>query len=163
MECEVRGRRTKSRNHMKTPIYYTKPSITHREVEYASDAALSGWGSRCYEYIDRFEHKFKEHLDIKHAIATSSCTGALTLGLTGLGVGPGDEVILADTNWIASAAPIVHLGARPIFVDILPDSWCIDPEHIRQAISPRTKAIIAVHLYGNLCNMDQILEIGFVS
>lgn len=145
---------------MKTRIYYTKPSITDLEVRYATDAAKNGWGDRCYEYITRFERSFCEHLGVKHAIATSSCTGALHMGMAALGIGPGDEVIMADTNWIATAAPIVHLGAKPIFVDILPDSWCIDPELTEAAITPRTKAIVAVHLYGNLCDMDRILSIG---
>lgn len=67
---------------------------------------------------------------------------------------------MADTNWIATASPIVHLGAKPVFVDILPDSWCIDPEKAESAITPRTKAIVAVHLYGNLCDMDGLLAIG---
>jgi len=145
---------------MKSRILYTKPSITEREVAYATDAARNGWGDKCYEYIERFEVVFKKHLDVKHAIATSSCTGALHLGLAALGVGAGDEVILADTNWIATAAPIVHLGARPIFVDILEESWCLDPDRVEEAITPRTKAIIAVHLYGNLCDMDRLLAIG---
>ena len=144
----------------KPRIYYTKPSITELEVRYAADAAANGWGDRCYEYISRFEELFKEHLGVKYAIATSSCTGALHMGLAALGVGPGDEVILADTNWIATAAPIVHLGAKPIFVDILPDSWCIDPELAEQAITPKTKAIIATHIYGNLCDMHRLLAIG---
>ena len=65
---------------------------------------------------------FKQHLGVKYAIATSSCTGALHMGLAALGIGPGDEVILADTNWIATAAPITYLGAKPVFVDILPDT-----------------------------------------
>lgn len=145
---------------MNPRIHYTKPSITEREVEYATDAARNGWGDRCYEYINRFEELFKQHLGVKYAIATSSCTGALHMGLAALGIGPGDEVILADTNWIATAAPIVHLGAKPVFVDILADSWCIDPELAEAAITPRTKAIIAVHLYGNLCDMDHLLAIG---
>ena len=98
---------------MKTRIHYTKPSITDLEVSYAADAARNGWGAACYEYIDRFENAFRAYLGVEYAIATSSCTGALHLGLAGLGIGPGDEVILADTNWIASAAPIVHLGAKP--------------------------------------------------
>ncbi len=145
---------------MNSRIYYTKPSITEKEVEYATDAARNGWGERCYEYINRFEELFKQHLGVKYAIATSSCTGALHMGLAALGVGPGDEVILADTNWIASAAPITYLGAKPVFVDILPDSWCLDPVLVEQAITPRTKAIIAVHLYGNLCELEQLLAIG---
>ncbi|MCT7974879.1 MULTISPECIES: DegT/DnrJ/EryC1/StrS family aminotransferase [Oscillatoriales] len=145
---------------MKPRIYYTKPSITELEVEYATDAARNGWGERCYEYITRFEEAFKAYLGVQYAIATSSCTGALHMGMAALGIGPGDEVILADTNWIATAAPIVHLGAKPVFVDILPDSWCIDPELAEAAITPRTKAIIAVHLYGNLCEMERLLAIG---
>ena len=145
---------------MNPRIYYTKPSITELEVAYATDSARHGWGDRCYEYIARFEEGFKAHLGVKYAIATSSCTGALHMGLAALGVGPGDEVILADTNWIASAAPIVHLGAKPVFVDILPDSWCIDPDRAEAAITQRTKAILAVHLYGNLCDMDKLMDIG---
>lgn len=145
---------------MKTRIYYTKPSITALEVRYATDAAANGWGEHCYDYIDRFESAFKAHLGVKYAIATSSCTGALHMGLAALGIGRGDEVIMADTNWIATASPIVHLGATPVFVDVLADSWCLDPDQVERAITPRTKAIIAVHLYGNLCDMDRLLSIG---
>lgn len=145
---------------MSRRIYYTKPSITEREVAYATDAAANGWGERCYDYITRFESLFCDHLGVHHAIATSSCTGAMHMGLAALGIAPDDEVIMADTNWIATAAPVVHLGAKPVFVDILPDTWCIDPEQAERAITPRTKAIIAVHLYGNLCDMDALLEIG---
>lgn len=145
---------------MKQRIYYTKPSITEKEVAYATDAARNGWGDRCYEYINRFEGMFREFTGATYSIATSSCTGAIHMGLAALGVGLGDEVILADINWIASAAPITYLGAKPVFVDILPDTWCIDPDLAEVAITPKTKAIIAVHLYGNLCEMDRLLEIG---
>lgn len=145
---------------MKPRIYYTKPSITEKEVAYATEAARDGWGDKCYEYIGRFEAMFKKYTGTSYAIATSSCTGAIHLGLAALGIGPGDEVILADTNWIASAAPITYLGAKPVFVDILPDTWCLDPVKTEAAITPKTKAIIAVHLYGNLCEMDKLLEIG---
>ncbi len=145
---------------MSQRIYYTKPSIGQLEIEYASDAVRNGWGDRCYEYINRFEELFKKHLGVEYAIATSSCTGALHMGMAALGIGPGDEVIMADTNWIASAAPIVHLGAKPVFVDILPDSWCLDPDKVEAAITPKTKAILAVHIYGNLCDMDRLLAIG---
>lgn len=141
-------------------IHYTKPSITELEIRYANDAVTHGWGERCYEYIERFEQGFRTHLGVRYAIATSSCTGALHLGLAALGIGAGDEVILADINWIASAAPIVHLGATPILVGVLPDSWCLDPAEVEKAITPRTKAILAVHLYGNLCDMDALLAIG---
>jgi perosamine synthetase len=141
-------------------IYYTKPSITELEVRYAADAAATQWGDRHSEYLERFEAGFRKHLGARHAIATSSCTGAIHLGFAGLGIRPGDEVILADINWIASVAPLVHLGAKPVFVDVLPDSWCIDPAKAEAAITPKTKAILAVHLYGNLCDMDALLDIG---
>ncbi len=141
-------------------IHYTKPSITELEVRYATDAAANGWGERCYDYIHRFERLFREHLGVGHAIATSSATGALHLGLAALGIGPGDEVILGDINWIASAAPVTYLGARPVLVDVLPDSWCLDPRQVERAITPRTRAILAVHLYGNLCDMAALLAIG---
>jgi perosamine synthetase len=141
-------------------IYYTKPSITSKEIEYATDAATFGWGERCYEYIARFEQMFKSHLSVEYAIATSSCTGAMHMGLASLDVGLGDEVIIGDINWIASAAAITYLGARPVLVDVLEDSWCLDPVKVEEAISSKTKAIIAIHLYGNLAAMDELLSMG---
>ncbi|MBU0807360.1 MAG: DegT/DnrJ/EryC1/StrS family aminotransferase [Gammaproteobacteria bacterium] len=137
-------------------IYYTKPSIGERELEYAMDAVRNGWGEHCYDYILRFQREFAAYLDVPHAVATSSCTGALHLGLRALGIGPGDEVILADINWIASAAPVFYVGATPVLVDVLEDSWCLDPNAVRRAITPRTKAIIAVHLYGNLAALAEL-------
>lgn len=147
-------------NDISRKIPYTKPSITELEIDYAADAVRNGWGEECYKYIYRFEEAFKRHLGVQYAISTSSCTGALHMGMHALGIGPGDEVIMANTNWVASAAPIVHLGGKPIFVDILPDSWCLDPRQVEAAITSRTKAIVAVHLYGNLCEMDELLAIG---
>jgi perosamine synthetase len=145
---------------MRPRIYYTKPSITELEVTYATDAARNGWGDRCHEYIGRFENAFKAHLNVEYAIATSSCTGALHMGLAGLGIGAGDEVIMADTNWVATVSPVVQLGALPVFVDIMPDSWCIDPELAEAAITRHTRAIVATHLYGNLCDMNRLLRLG---
>ena len=141
-------------------IPLSRPSITDAEVALVTDAIQNGWGDRCYDYIHRFEQAFADHVGVRHAIATSSCTGALHMGMAALGIGPGDEVILADTNWVASVAPVMYLGAQPVLVDVLPDTWCLDPQAVRAAISPRTKAIIAVHLYGNLCHMDELLALG---
>lgn len=144
-------------------IAYTRPSVTALETGYVADAAANGWGEHCHAWLHRFEAAFAAHLGVRHAVATSSCTGALHLGLAALGgpgIGPGDEVILADANWVATAAPIVQLGATPVFVDIRPDSWCIDAGRVAAAITPRTRAIVAVHLYGNLCEMDRLLAIG---
>ncbi len=137
-------------------IYYTKPSIGELERAYVNDAVTNGWGEQCYAYIQRFEREFAARLGVSHAVATSSCTGALHLGLRALDIGPGDEVILADMNWIASAAPVCYVGAQAVLVDVLPDSWCLDPAAVARAITPRTKAIIAVHLYGNLAALAEL-------
>lgn len=141
-------------------VLYTKPSITVLETELATDAAAHGWGERCYDYILRFEREFGAYLGTPFAISTSSCTGALHMGLAALGIGVGDEIILADTNWVATVAPIVHLGATPVFVDIDRTSWCIDAQAAEKAITPRTRAILVTHLYGNLADMDALLALG---
>jgi perosamine synthetase len=140
-------------------IYYTKPSITELELAYASDAVKNGWGNRCYEYIDKFEKSFRDHIGTKYSIATSSATGALHIGMAALDIGEGDEVILANTNWVASVAPILYLGAKPILVDIDETSWCLSIKEVKKAITTKTKAIMAVHLYGNVCEMDELIAI----
>ena len=141
-------------------ISITKPSITQLEINYVNDAVTNGWGSRCYDYIHRFEKSFADFQNNKYALATSSCTGAIHIALMALGVQAGDEVIVPEITWIASVEPVLYIGAKPVFVDILPDTWCIDPKKIEAAITSRTKAIIPVHVYGNLCEMDTIMAIA---
>jgi perosamine synthetase len=140
-------------------IPLSRPSITATELSAMSDAAANGWGEHCYDYIERFELAFQQALNVPLAIATSSCTGALHMGLAALGIGPGDEVILADSNWVATVSPVVHLGATPVFVDILADTWCIDPEAAEAAVTPRTRAIIATHLYGSVCDLARLQDV----
>ncbi len=142
----------------KIPI--NKPSITQLEVEYVNDAVANGWGSRCYDYIHRFEKEFAVYQNSKFSLATSSCTGAIHIALMASGIQAGDEVIVPEITWIASVEPILYIGAKPVFVDVLADTWCIDPEKIEAAITPRTKAIIPVHVYGNLCEMTKIMELA---
>lgn len=142
------------------PVLYAKPSITEKEIAFVKNAVEHGWGQQCNYWLDRFEDTFAGYMGSPHAVATSSATGALHLGLAALGIGPGDEVIIADTNWIASVAPVVHLGATPVFVDIREDTWCLDPVAVQQAVTPRTRAILAVHLYGNLCDMAALETIA---
>ena len=111
---------------MSSRIFYTKPSITELEISYAKDAAEYGWGDKCYEYIERFEESFKNHLGSKYSISTSSCTGAIHMGLHALGIKSGDEVILADTNWIlkeVSAAIVVDFSEPKKY-----QSW-FQPQH----------------------------------
>jgi perosamine synthetase len=141
-------------------IYINKPSITQLEIDYVNDAIANGWGEKCYDYIYKFENKFAQYQQTKYALATSSCTGAIHLALMAMGVKPEDEVIVPEITWIATVEPVLYIGAKTIFVDILPDTWCINPQKVEEAITPKTKAIIVVHLYGNVCEMDEIMAIA---
>ena len=143
---------------MKFPI--TKPSITTYEIKKVLDAAKNGWGKNCYDYVKKFENSIAKYLKVKYTISTSSCFGAIYLALKSLNIKQGDEVILADINWIATVAPIVHLKAKPIFVDIDINNWCISPREVEKKISKKTKAIIAVHLYGNVCDIYSLKKIA---
>jgi perosamine synthetase len=142
----------------KIPI--TKPSITELEIGYVHDAIQNGWGSKCYDYIYRFEKQFAEFQQVQYAVATSSCTGAIHLALMALGIKAGDEVLIPDITWIASVEPVLYIGAKPVFVDVLSDTWCIDPEKAEKAINSKTKAIIVVHLYGNIVPMEAIMSLA---
>jgi perosamine synthetase len=145
---------------MSKRIPINQPSITELEISYVNDAITNGWGEKCYDYIHRFEKDFAKYQGTTHALATSSCTGAIHLALMALGVKADDEVIIPEITWIASAEPILYIGAKPIFVDVLESTWCLDPKKVEEAITPKTKAIIVVHIYGNLCNMNEILAIA---
>lgn len=136
------------------------PWITEREIDYVTDAVSHGWYDQANGYIDRFESAFKTYLGRKYAISLPSCTSGLHLSLLALGVGPGDEVIVPDSTWIASAAPVSYLGATPIFADMDPTTWCISAETVRALISKKTKAIIAVNLYGHMPEYDALLALG---
>lgn len=141
-------------------IVITKPSISSLEIDYVNDAIANGWGGRCYEYLYRFERDFAAYQDAKFAMATSSCTGAIHIALMALGVKAGDEVIVPEITWIATVEPVLYVGAKPVFVDVLHDTWCIDPSKIEKAITSKTRAIIPVHVYGNLCEMDAIMALA---
>jgi perosamine synthetase len=109
--------------------------------------------------LAEFEAAFAAHTGRAHAISLPSCTSALHLSLLALGVGPGDEVIVPESTWIATAAPISYVGAQPVFVDVDRDTWCLDPVRVSQAISERTRAVIVVDLYGGMPDMDALLEV----
>ncbi len=142
------------------PILVSGASIGPLEVSYTADAAQTGWNEKCFDYIKRFEQIVCETLGVKYAIATPSCTAALHLSLLTIGIKAGDEVILPDSTWVATANAVSYTGATPVFVDVCEDDWTIDPETIERAITPRTRAIIPVHLYGHPCKMDRINSIA---
>lgn len=136
------------------------PWITEKEIAYVTDAVTNGWYEHANSYIDRFENAFKTYLNRKYALSLPSCTSALHLSLLAMGIGPGDEVIIPDVTWIASAAPITYVGATPIFADLDPKTWCLSAETVKPLITSRTKAIIAVNLYGHMPEYDDLLSLG---
>jgi perosamine synthetase len=138
------------------PILTAGPSISPREVSYATDAARHGWNGRWSGYITQFEREFAEYVGAEYAIATSSCTGALHLAMVALGLGPGDEAIVPEQTWVATAKAVSYTGATPVFADVEPGSWCLDAASVESAITERTKAIVPVHLYGHPADMDAL-------
>jgi perosamine synthetase len=136
------------------------PTISGLETSYVLDAARTGWNTKWHGYIGRLERTVAEYFGVKHALSTSSCTGALHLALLGLGIGPGDEVVVPDATWVATANAVAYTGAMPVFVDVEPDSWCMDPASFAAAITSRTKAVMPVHLYGHPARMDEIVRIA---
>lgn len=142
------------------PIYVSGPSITQKEVDYVIDAVKNAWYGNANIYNEKFEKAFAEYIGVGYAIALPSCTAAIHLALLASGIGEGDEVIVPDITWIATAAPISYVGAEPVFVDIDKNSWCLSSEAFKAAITPRTKAVIPVNLYGNMPEYDEIRAIA---
>jgi perosamine synthetase len=136
------------------------PSITQKEIDYVADAAANAWYGQANMYHERFEAAFARYIGTRYAIALPSCTSAIHLALLALGVGPGDEVVVPDVTWIASAAPISYIGATPVFADIDERSWCIAAESFAACLTPRTRAVIPVDLYGNMPDMDALREVA---
>lgn len=138
----------------------SEPSLGERELSYVSECVLTGWISSAGKFVTRFEEMFAEFCGTKYAAAVSNGTTALHLALVSLGVGPGDEVIVPSFTFIATANAVTYTGARPVFVDSEKQTWNIDPDLIEAAVTPRTKAIIPVHLYGHPANMEPIMAIA---
>ncbi|MBA3465658.1 MAG: DegT/DnrJ/EryC1/StrS family aminotransferase [Deltaproteobacteria bacterium] len=136
------------------------PWITEKEIAYVTDAVTNAWYGNHSLYHDRFERAFADYTGVKHAISLPSCTSGLHLALAALGIGPGDEVIVPDVTWIATAAPIQYVGAIPVFADIDRDTWCISATSLDAVITPRTKAVIVVDLYGNMPDMAALRAVA---
>ncbi|KXJ53068.1 MAG: aminotransferase DegT [Colwellia sp. Phe_37] len=141
-------------------IPISEPSITSKEIEYVTDAIQSGWVSSLGRYIDKFESEFAKFCNVKFALTTSNGTTALHLALVSLGIKEGDEVIIPDLTFVATANAVKYCGANPVMADVEKDTLCLNPLQIRELITDRTKAIIPVHLYGHPANMVEIVRIA---
>lgn len=141
----------------KIPIY--QPSLSGNEKKYVNDCIDSNWISSKGKYIAEFEKAFANYLNIQHAASVSNGTVAIHLALIALGIGPGDEVIVPTLTYIASVNAIIYTGATPVFVDSLEETWQMDPVDVKNKITHKTKAVMAVHLYGHACDMDALVTI----
>lgn len=141
-------------------IPLTEPLLNGRELEYVTECIKSNWVSSLGTFVTRFEQEFAHYCGCEHGIAVSNGTVALHLALAVLGIGPGDEVIVPTLTFVATANAVRYTGATPVFVDSDPYTWNLDPAAVEAAVTPQTRAIIPVHVYGHPADMDRINEVA---
>jgi perosamine synthetase len=150
MEYRIKGTRDRVNCYMKhRPIGVYEPWISQEDVAAVTRVAATGWISSAGPEVGRFEQALADYIGTNHAISVMNGTAALHLALMALGIGDGDEVIVPDLTFVATAASVVATGAKPVFADITRTDWNIDPSEIERLRGPRTRALLAVHLYGN--------------
>jgi perosamine synthetase len=136
------------------------PWITDLEVRYAAEAAATDWYENAGTFVRRFERAFADYIGVRHAVSLPHATAGIHLALAALKIGPGDEVIVPEITWIASAAPVTYVGATPVFADVDARTWCMDVDSMEACITPRTKAIIPVDVYGGVPDYDALLAVA---
>src|SRR5439155_2217506 len=136
------------------------PWITQKEIDYVADAAANAWYANANRYHERFEKAFAQYVGTRYAIALPSCTSAIHLSLAAKRIGPGDDVIVPESTWIASAAPVTYVGATTVFADIDPETWCMSADSFARCITPWTKAVIPVDLYGGMPDWDALRAVA---
>jgi len=141
-------------------IPVTEPLLDGNELKYVTECVLSTWVSSIGKYVTQFEEGFAAYCGVRHGIAVANGTVALHLALVTLGIGPGDEVIVPTLTFVATANAVHYTGARVVLVDSEPETWNLDPAAVAAAITPHTRAIIPVHLYGHPADMDPILALA---
>lgn len=139
-------------------VFSAGPSISALEIQYATDAVTNGWFENRNSYIDRFTDHFAEYLGVKYVLPVAHCTDAIHLALLALGVGPGDEVIVPNLTWVASAAPVKYVGAKLVFSDVDPGSWCMTLDALKTCVTENTKAVVVVDLLGNMPDWAPIVD-----
>lgn len=137
-----------------------EPSLGGNELKYVTDCIASGWISSQGHYITRFQEAFCEYHDGLRSLCVSSGTTALHLALAALGIGPGDEVLVPDLTFAATANVVIHCGAKPVLVDVDAATWTMDVGDLERKVTSRARAIIPVHLYGHPCDMDAIMKLA---
>jgi perosamine synthetase len=137
-----------------------EPLLGGNELKYITDAVSSGWISSSGTYLQKFEKAFAEYCGVRFGVGVCNGTVALHIALVSLGIGKGDEVIIPNFTMISSAFAVCYTGAKPVFVDADKDTWNINVNKIEEKITPRTKAIMPVHIFGNMCDMDAIKDIA---
>jgi perosamine synthetase len=145
---------------MEKLIPVCEPYLWQNEKKYVMDALESGWISSAGKYLTDFEAQFARYCGVEHGIAVANGTVALHLAVLAAGIKPGDEVIISDFTMIAPVLALMYVGARPVFVDADPETWNMRTDQIEARITSRTKAILAVHIYGHPCDMDEINAIA---
>ncbi len=141
-------------------IPISRPTISQEDVRFVTDAVSSGWVSSLGQYLERFEREFADFCGVRHCVSTANGTVAIHLALKVLGIGPGDEVIIPDLTFVATANAVVLAGATPVMADVRTSDWCLDPASVERLITPRTRALMPVHLYGHPCAMDELCAIA---
>lgn len=141
-------------------IYLDAPNLGKLEKEYLIEAINTNFVSVVGPFVPEFEEKFAEYIGVKKAVSVQSGTAAIHIALYELGIGQNDEVIVPSLTFIATINPVLYVGAKTVIVDVDPNTWNINPYEIKKVITEKTKAIIPVHLYGNPCNMDAIMELA---
>ena len=142
------------------PIIPGGPSITHHEIEHVASAGASGWNTKAHGYVHAFMQTLQQHTGQQHSLVLSSCTGAMHIALAALGLSKGDEVLVPDLADFSAAACVAYCGATPVFCDIDPETLCISPSDAAHKVTPRTRGLIAVHMYGQPCRMQPLLELA---
>lgn len=137
-----------------------EPVLGGRELKYVTECLETNWISSAGKYISLFEQKFSAYVGMPYGIACTNCTTALHMTMVAMNIGNGDEVIIPDFTLIVSANTVIQTGAKPVLVDVDPRTWCIDAQRIEESITPRTKAIMVVHMYGHPCDMEAIMKIA---